>query len=134
MKPAFEHPLLCDLLLQKTYVFDFELHPGSVIFSVQFALAETHPQYEGPLPGEAFDFRRGTLIFSGVSRAVWVSTGGQMTHDADGSRDWDTFDEVSWEESSCELSGDFGIVSLTAQALDIFMEPRSEATMSRPQA
>ncbi|GAA0424620.1 hypothetical protein [Leifsonia naganoensis] len=118
MKPSWEHPVFRDILLTETYVFDFELHPGLFELQVDFVLASSHPLYEGAAPGEAFDYRRGKIIFSGVSAFRWESTGGRVTVDLDGSSDWDTFDSADWDDSVWAFRGQFGNITLVAETVD----------------
>lgn len=123
MKPAWDHPQFRAIRLDETYVFDFALHPGSVVFTVDFVLATSHPLYADPAPGEAFDYRPGTITFTDVLVCRWESSGGRMTVDPDGSRDWDTFESVEWNDFDWMLRGEFGVVSLTARTVEVEFHP-----------
>jgi hypothetical protein len=122
---ATEHALLRQFLLEESYVLDFELHPGSATFSVDFALAPSHPEFVPAPPTDAFAFRQGLLVFSGVRRCTWVAGNARPTVDPDGTLDWDSFHSITWEGDNWRVVGDFGDVTLNVTSLDVLLNEKS---------
>ena len=124
MSSAAEHPLLRDFLLEESYVLDFELHPGSATFAMDFALAASHPEFVPAPPMDALTFRRGLLVFSGVRRCTWIAGDGRPTVDPDGTLDWDSFHSITWEGDNWRVVGDFGDIALDVTSLDVLLDER----------
>lgn len=53
--------------LQDTFVLSWSTFGDFVVFDVEFSLWPEHPQYHTPKPDEWTCYRKGSLIFEGVS-------------------------------------------------------------------
>jgi len=112
--PALEH-----FVLEESWVLDIAVHPGVVELEIDLAYAKDHPQLRPPREGEYAYFRRGTIRFTGVSSVSWHEMDAQPATDASGTVDWGNIDALKWAGTTFTLEGDFGVIELEAEGLDV---------------
>lgn len=110
---------LSKVILEESWVLSIELSSGSAEFVCDFVLAPDHPLYTEPRSGEIYCYRLGQLRFDGVVDVRWRGQGAPAARDASGSSDLGHFDIFRWSESAFEISGDFGLLDVTARQLAI---------------
>ncbi|WP_405557951.1 hypothetical protein OHQ89_31315 [Streptomyces canus] len=105
--------------LEESYVLDIQARPGCLALEMDLALNVDHPQHRPPPPGERHCYRRGTLQFSQVVDLHWVEQGTPPAKDATGELDYGTVDSLEVEGDLYAMTGDFGLISVTASNLSI---------------
>jgi hypothetical protein len=120
MRPSTELPGLADIYLEDSYVLGVEARPAELRFLVDFVLTPSHEQYRPPPPGDQHCYRKGWLIFKGVTRLLWADQGAPPARDASGELDWGNIDEYEWDESGHHLSGgDWGRIDVVTDAVTV---------------
>jgi hypothetical protein len=115
---------LREVRVQDTYILRIEARPRQLDIEGDFALEPEHPEYRDPTPDEAFCFRRGVLMFEGVTRIEWSDQGRPPAIDAAGEIDYGEFDSVAIEGEALILAGDFGRIAVESESLQlVFSDP-----------
>lgn len=123
MHPYTELPGLSELILEESYVLHVEATPAQLVFSMELALSDKHPDYQPPGPDSYLCYRRGTLILSGVSRLLWEDQGAKPSYDATGEVDHGTIDYLRFEDGRYEVGGDVGQLVVVADRIDVALLP-----------
>ena len=101
--------------LSESFILSWLADNGDLLFEVDFALAEGHPDYCQPRLGERACFRRGTLRFPNVRSMAGLPSMAEVcpAFDATGEIDYGHFDSfVEIASGQFEVSGDFGVLRL----------------------
>jgi len=101
--------------LSESFILSLLADNGDLLFEVDFALAEGHPDYCQPRLGERACFRRGTLRFPNVRSMARLPSMAEVrpAFDATGEIDYGHFDSfVEVASGQFEVSGDFGVLRL----------------------
>ena len=101
--------------LTESFILSWLADDGDLLFEVDFALAEGHPDYRQPRLGERACFRRGTLKFPNVRSMAGLPSMAEVrpAFDATGEIDYGHFDSfVEVASGQFEVSGDFGVLRL----------------------
>ena len=101
--------------LSESFILSWLADNGDLLFEVDFALAEGHPDYCQPRLGERACFRRGTLRFPNVRSMARLPSMAEVrpAFDATGEIDYGHFDSfVEVASGQFEVSGDFGVLRL----------------------
>ncbi len=109
--------------LEDSYVLAIMAKSGSMILNLEVVLTPEHPDYSADHPGEQHCYRRGRLVFSGVTDLNWKGQGVQPARDASGELDYGGID--SWLVESGgrhRLEGDFGVIEVIASRAEILLE------------
>jgi len=106
--PYYELAGLEHVYLEDSYVLDIRTGLASVEFSLSVVLAEQHPLYIAPLPGEQYCYRSGMLRFRSVERVEWVERSMTPYTDSTGAVDYGNIDEFYLTDGHYCLSGDWG--------------------------
>ena len=114
-------PGLENLHLEDSFVLDISSQPGAVTFTVDFVLTAGHPQYSPAIPGEQHCYRRGSLVFVGVTESHWRKQRGESaTADpGTGERDFDSIDSLFREGAVFSLEGSWGEMQITASRVEV---------------
>ncbi|MGO4249495.1 hypothetical protein AB4Y87_19955 [Paenarthrobacter sp. RAF54_2] len=112
--------LLSDLYLDDSYVLDIQASRGRLAITMEFALAPERPPYSPALPGEQYCYRKGVLVFEGVTELNWT---GQLTsrpsRDPDGSIDYGNIDALVIDGNHYTVEGGMGRINLQAAAIRV---------------
>lgn len=111
--------ILAAILLEDSYVLDIMVRPGSITFTMDFALLPGHEQYETPAPGIYQCYRRGSLCFAGVKSCLWTKQGSLPARDATGEVDFGNIDSFEWNDSGMTLEGDWGHMELVSDHMRV---------------
>ena len=68
-------------------------------------LAETHPEYKPPEPGEVFCHRHAELRFENVEDVHWTMSDSPSSFDATGEIDYGNIESFTFSDRRFELSG-----------------------------
>ncbi|MEV6237828.1 hypothetical protein [Lentzea sp. NPDC051838] len=109
--------------LEDSWVLGVTAWPGMLAFSIEFVLRPEHKDYQTPLPGERYSYRRGELRFEGVSNLHWIGQGLPPARDASGELDYGGVDSFELNDGFYRIRGDFGEVSVQADSLRIVLTP-----------
>lgn len=109
--------------LEDGWVLDIVARPGVITISLDVVLLPEHPDYQAPLPGERYCYRRGELRFEKVSVLHWVGQGLPPARDASGESDYGGVDSFEFDRDSYRIVGDFGEISVRAESLRIELFP-----------
>ena len=128
---SFDHEVLRDLYLDDSYVLDIQASRGLLAITMEFALAPDHPSYSPALPGEQYCYRKGVLVFEGVTELNWT---GQLTswpsQDPDGSIDYGNIDALVIDGNHYTLEGGLGTIDLHATSIRVTLV--SDGTIRTP--
>lgn len=116
-------PPMADIYLQDSSVLSVLPSVQMVTFELEAVLTETHPDYEGPRPGEQYDYRRATLVVEGEHVEVELS-GVAPAQDASGSCDLGNIDSWTVDEGGWSvLTGDWGTVRVQRPQIRLLLGP-----------
>src|SRR5215216_6693912 len=94
--------------LEDSWVLDVVARPGILVIDLDAVLLPEHPDYEAPLPGESYCYRRGELRFEGVADLHWSGQGLPPARDASGDFDYGGIDSLTFGDGAYRVSGNFG--------------------------
>ncbi len=105
-----------DLYLEDSWVLDVVAQPATLRVRCNLVLRESHPLFSGPKPGEQYCYRAGTVLFDNVTELHWVDHPRLefQAVDANGERDFGSFEVFGVEGNRYKLVGDFGAIELTS--------------------
>ena len=115
---------LAHINLPDSWVLSIEAFDGALRFGMDFVIAPSHPDYRGPLPGEHYDYRRGSLRALGED-LQYEASGAQPATDATGEEYFGHID--SWlvrPTGEAALSGERGEVFVRNARVFVELEPR----------
>lgn len=112
-------PSLSVFVLEESWVLDVLIQPSAVTVDLDLCYARDHPELRAPRAGEYARFRRGRILFGGVTNVSWQAMGQQPATDASGEKDWGHIDSFVWAATSYKFEGDFGQISLQAATLGV---------------
>jgi hypothetical protein len=119
-KQYWLYPGLEQIYLEDSFVLGIDESPGELKFELEFVLREGHPLYALPAPGDNYCYRRGALIFRGVTERSWLKRQPAVSRDARGEADMGNIDAL-WQESDWfSVEGDWG--SVRFRAADVHVE------------
>lgn len=104
---------LADYYLEGSWVLDIVARPGSVTFSVDVVLRESHSAYRAPRAGEQYCVRRGRLSFDSVTALEWKDQGAPPARDATGEIDYGSIDHLQIVTTKSRVVGDFGTMEIS---------------------
>lgn len=117
-------PPLADIYLEDSWVLSVLPSAQMVAFELEAVLTETHPDYEGPRPGEQYDYRRATLVVEGEHVEVELSSAAPA-QDASGSVDLGNIDSWTVDEGGWSVvTGDWGTVRVQQPQVRLLLRPR----------
>ncbi len=119
MRPYVEIPQLRDLVLEESYVLGVTATPGAVTIEVDLVLAPDHTEYRPPVPGEQYCFRRGSLLFKGVTRLLWSNSGSPPAIDSSGEEDHGQIDSFEWDDAGALLEGSWGRMQIVSSSIEV---------------
>jgi len=108
------------LYLDDSYVLDVQASRGLVAITMEFALAPEHPEYSPALPGEQYCYRKGILVFEGVTELNWTGQlSSRPSQDPDGSIDYGNIDSLVIDGTHFTVEGGLGRIDLQAASLRV---------------
>lgn len=122
MRPYVEIPDLRDLVLEESYVLGITAIPGGVIIEADLVLTPDHAEYRPPAPGEQYCFRRGRLMFKGVTRLLWSSSGNPPAVDSSGEVDYGQIDSFEWDDAGSLLEGGWGRMQIISSTIEVTLD------------
>ncbi|UFS59093.1 hypothetical protein [Subtercola endophyticus] len=123
MSIGAESPELVGIDLEDSYVLNVESFPSNVWISFDFVLTEEHPSYLPPDADSQFCFRRGRIVFHGVTHCDWSGQGELVpARDANNEIDYGHLDEFSNEGKRYSVSGEFGAMKIEADRFEVQLE------------
>ena len=111
--------VLAGIAAEESYVLGIEAEPGRLTLDVDFALTTDHPLFAHPVPGERGAFRRGTLVFDGVTNLGWIGQGAPPAIGADDAIDFGTFDTLVIAHDVATMVGDWGRIEVHARRVTV---------------
>lgn len=121
--PYTSRPGLTEIYLEDSYVLAIEARPGQLRFTLEFVLTPRHPDYRPPRQDEQHCYRRGELIFGGVTALRWTGQGSPPARDATGEIDYGNIDTYEWDAASDRLTGEWGRIEVTAASVSVELNP-----------
>jgi hypothetical protein len=103
--------------LEDSWVLDVVARPGILAIALDVVLLAEHPDYEAPLPGESYCYRRGELRLEGVSSLHWVGQGLPPARDASGELDYGGVDSLEFDHDAYSITGNFGKIVVHAKSV-----------------
>lgn len=122
MRPYVEISQLREVLLEESYVLDIAATPGAVRFELDLVLTPDHAEYRPPAPGEQYCFRRGSLVFKGVTRLLWSNSGNPPAVDSSGEEDYGQIDSFEWDDSGALLEGGWGRMEIVSSIIEVALQ------------
>jgi hypothetical protein len=110
--------------LEDSWVFDVVARPGTLTVTMNVVLLPDHPEHRPPSPGEQYCYRRGELLFRGVTSLRWDRQGLPPARDVTGQIDYGGVDWLSYVDGAYHLSGDFGDIVVAASSVRIDLGPQ----------
>ena len=105
-------PFLDGLYLEDSYVLAIDDKPGRVVFKLDAVLTPEHPAYTSPPPDEQYCYRKGELVFDGVTAVDWLERSYRTSTDATGEEDLGNIDSLIVEGGAFHLEGDWGVAKI----------------------
>ena len=122
MGDYFDHEVLKALYLEDSYVLDIQASRGQLAITAEFVLTPEHPSYGPALPGEQHCYRKGVLVFEGVTDLNWT---GQLTfrpsRDLDGVIAYGNIDALVIDGNHYIVEGDLGTIDLHAASIRVVL-------------
>ena len=107
-------------LLEDSYVLGLdESDPSRLAFSLLFALTPKHPLYVPPTTSERHCYRKGALVFEGVTAIEWMERHFRAAKDPDGTLDYGNIDVFEIDNRIYRVEGEWGRVTVTAERASI---------------
>ena len=113
---------LGEVYLEDSFVLDIEESAGELRFRMEIVLREGHPAFKDPPALEQYCFAPGTLVFHGTKDILWSERNEVKSVDAAGESDLGNIDQLYLEEGRYHLKGDWGVVMLSAEAVELLLE------------
>ena len=110
---------LKNYVLEESWVLGVWCTPRKVTFDLEVVLAKSHPDLRPAPANEAFDCRRASLSFWGVTAVNWTAQRHGPATDASGEIDYGHIDNLSIKDNVFALSGDWGRMEITADSAEI---------------
>ncbi len=120
MSNYYEFVGFSGVYLEDSFVLQISESDTELVFDMEFVLTEDHPLFEEKKVGEQYCYRKGKLLFSGVSSVHWMKKSDLYFRDANDEEDYgniDVFRKISNEVYN--LSGDWGELNISASQVDI---------------
>lgn len=105
-------PELPGIYLEDSLVLAIEEKPGTFVFKLDAVLTPAHPNYHHPSPGEQYCYADGALIFTNVSRVIWLTRAVGHYTDASGQEDLGNIDSLTINGGAFAVEGDWGKVRI----------------------
>lgn len=102
--------VLSSVYLEDSYVMDVRVTRDTVTFVLEAVLADDHPRYQSPRPGEHYCYVSASLIFCDVVSLRWLGEKSRVFTDAAGEQDMGNIDSLKWENDRWRAVGDWGEV------------------------
>lgn len=114
-----EIPELDGIALTDSFILGWLISEDSVTFQMEFVLCHDHPEYSVPSQSEWACFKKGILMFSGVSSLIGlpVQEAVRANIDPSGEKDYDEIEYMSVSENVYKFGLNFGEVIINAKAL-----------------
>jgi len=112
-----EQACLTEIYLEDSYVLAIEEGESTLVFAMDLVLLESHPFYKKPSAGERYCYRRAEILFRETECVSWQKRNDLVSVDADGEVDLGNIDTFVADGRNYLLSGDWGTVSVTCDAL-----------------
>lgn len=120
--PAVAHwqlPPFRLLKLEESFVLAVREVESEMRFDMEFVLGERHPSYRPPRPGQEHCYRKGRMIFRGVSNVQWTNKRTEPSSDAEGGGDLGKIDSFVLDAGTYKLRGPWGRLELQASSVDV---------------
>ncbi|GGV40766.1 hypothetical protein GCM10010212_31960 [Paenarthrobacter nicotinovorans] len=118
MGKYFEHEVFRGFYLEDSWVLDINTSRGQLVITAEFVLTEEHTSYAPARPGEQYCYRKGVLVFEGVTDLTWTGQlSSRPSRDPDGSVDYGNIDSLTIEGDHYTVEGDLGIIDLHAASI-----------------
>jgi len=105
--------------LEDSWVLDIVAMPGTLIMTLDVVLLPEHPDYDAPLAGESYCYRRGELKFEGVTSLHWTGQGLPPAKDASGDCDYGGVDSLALDQGVYRIGGNFGEIVVYAESIQM---------------
>lgn len=115
----FEIDDLKNIFLEDSFVLNITEKNNEILYDVELVLTENHPLYSEPLETEMYCYRKGALLFKGVSSVIWGNRSEKYFIDKNDETDYGNIDCFCFSENNFSLSGDWGAISFTANSVDV---------------
>ena len=119
MSNYFEIDELRNVYLEDSFVLNIEENENEIRYEIEFVLTENHPLYSEPLETEAYCYRKGVLLFRGVSSKIWEFSCDNQFFDKNNEIDFGNIDSLNFSGRKFNLSGDWGAISFEANSVDV---------------
>lgn len=110
---------LAHMYLTDSFVLDVTITPGTVVVTMDFVLEPGHPRFETPGRGHLSCFRRGDIVYEGVTEVDWSMPTVMPAIDALGERDHGGIDVYEVDGDRHGLVGDIGEIRITCAVVRV---------------
>lgn len=123
--PAVAHwqlPPFRLLKLEESFVLAVREVENEIRFDMELVLGERHPSYRPPRPGQEHCYRKGRMIFRGVTNVRWTNKRIERADDADDAGDagdLGKIDSFVLDAGTYKLRGPWGRLELEASSVDV---------------
>lgn len=121
MNNYFEIDDLEDLYLEDSFVLNITEKADELKFEVDFVLTENHPLYSLPAATEQYCYKKGVLLFMGVSLAIWEDRSRKHFVDKNCEVDYGNIDCFNFSGKIFKLSGDWGAINFEADSVTVIL-------------
>lgn len=115
---GFEH-----VALEDSYVLDIAIRPYVLVIRLDLLLLPEHPAWEPPKRGERGCFKTAKISFSGIRSLHWTGMGARPARDSSGEVDFGSVDALTRLDRVYRIEGDWGAITLEAEAPRLSLEP-----------
>lgn len=122
MNNYFEIYDLKNIYLEDSFVLGIKEKNNEIEFIVDFVLTENHPLYSIPKENENYCYKKGILLFKGVTSVLWEERKKNFFFDKNNEIDYGNIDCFYFSKNNFRLSGDWGIVNFKADAVAVTLD------------
>ena len=101
-------PSFNEVYLEDSFVLSIVKSNDSVEILVEAVLREHHPKYNSPKPGEQYCYKKGRLLFKGITQHSWLEKIMKPIKDIDGEVDYGNIDWFYLEDGHYRIGGEWG--------------------------
>ncbi|MCP4487956.1 MAG: hypothetical protein GY820_11645 [Gammaproteobacteria bacterium] len=121
MNNYFEIGDLKNIYLEDSFVLNITEKNDEIRYEVEFVLTENHPLYSTSPEIEQYCYKKGALLFKGVSSVIWEDRSNKNFVDKNNEIDYGNIDCFSFSGENFKLSGDWGVVSFKANSVAVIL-------------
>jgi len=116
----YQLPQLENIYLEDSFVTGIYKSNDALVFNLDVVLTESHPNYEKPLDGEAYCYKRAKLVFPKISNIEWTNIEIMPSIDVNKEVDFGNIDTFVFNNNEYHLTGGWGEVNIKSEPVNLY--------------